>query len=159
MHKQSSILRHFPNKLNSIQQYLVFSITQTYPYLCPQKHHIMPDTITLTSVHTLPGTNKAAAFTPKTSEVFKEQHDIAPVFISDKMKYVPWGADNNMPYNIIDIIESDETLSTCQMFNADVCYGSGLVYDTNPATAQVKAQVDDFRSGKTSSKWRASLTA
>lgn len=49
-----------------------------------------------------------------------------------------------MPYNIIDLIESDETLSTCQMFNAEVCYGSGLVYDTGLATAQVQAQVDDF---------------
>ena len=41
-----------------------------------------------------------------------------------------------MPYNIIDLIESDETLATCQMFNAEVCYGSGLTYDTTQATAQ-----------------------
>ena len=47
-----------------------------------------------------------------------------------------------MPYNIIDLIESDETMSTCQMFNAEVCYGSGLVYNTEQATEQ--AQVDDF---------------
>ena len=60
------------------------------------------------------------------------------------MKYIPWGGDNRMPYNIINLIESDETLSTCQMFNAEVCYGSGLVYDTELATAQVQAQVDDF---------------
>ena len=49
-----------------------------------------------------------------------------------------------MPYNIIDLIESDETMSTCQMFNAEVCYGSGLVYDTGLATAQVQARMDDF---------------
>ena len=53
-----------------------------------------------------------------------------------------------MPYNIIDLIESDETMSTCQMFNAEVCYGSGLVYDTELATAQVQAQVDDFMLGQ-----------
>ena len=35
------------------------------------------------------------------------------------MKYIPWGGDNQMPYNIIDLIESDETMSTCQMFNAE----------------------------------------
>ena len=35
-------------------------------------------------------------------------------------------------------------MSTCQMFNAEVCYGSGLVYDTELATAQVQTQVDDF---------------
>ena len=82
-----------------------------------------------TSVVTLSGTNKAAAFTTNTSEVFKEEHNISPVFISDKMQYIPWGADNQMPHNIIDLIESDETLATCQMFNAEVCYGSSLVYN------------------------------
>ena len=97
-----------------------------------------------TSVVTIPGAHASAAFTSKTSEVFKEEHNIAPIIINDKMKYIPWGGDNQMPYNIIDLIESDETMSTCQMFNAEVCYGSGLVYDTELATAQVQAQVDDF---------------
>ena len=115
-----------------------------YNISLPQKHHIMPDTLTLTSVHTIPGANASAAFTSKTSEVFKEEHNIAPIIINDKMKYIPWGGDNQKPYNIIDLIESDETMSTCQMFNAEVCYGSGLVYDTELATAQVQAQVDDF---------------
>ena len=73
-----------------------------------------------------------------------EEHNIAPIIINDKMKYIPWGGDNQMPYNIIDLTESDETMSTCQMFNAEVCYGNGLVYNTELATAQVKAQVDDF---------------
>lgn len=95
-----------------------------------------------TSVVTIPGVHASAAFTTKTSEVFKEEHNIAPIIINDRMKYIPWGGDNQMPYNIIDLIESDETMSTCQMFNAEVCYGSGLVYDTELATAQ--AQVDDF---------------
>ena len=49
-----------------------------------------------------------------------------------------------MPYNIIDLIESDETMNTCQMFNAEVCYGSGLIYDTEQATAQIQAQVEDL---------------
>ena len=104
----------------------------------------MPDTLTFTSVHNIPGTHASAAFTTKTSEVFKEENDIAPIFINERMKYIPWGGDNRMPYNIINLIESDETLSTCQMFNAEVCYGSGLVYDTELATAQVQPQVDDF---------------
>ena len=97
-----------------------------------------------TSVVTIPGANASTAFTTKTSEVFKEEHNIAPIIINDRMKYIPWGGDNQMPYNIIDLIESDETLSTYQMFNAEVCYGSGLVYDTELATAQVQAQVDDL---------------
>ena len=100
--------------------------------------------ISLSGVYDLPTHHASATFTSKTSEVFKEKHNIAPIIISDKMKYIPWGGDNQMPYNIIDLIESDETMSTCQMFNAEVCYGSGLVYDTELATAQVRAQVDDF---------------
>ncbi len=53
-----------------------------------------------TSVHTIPGTHASAAFTSKTSEVFKEENDIAPIIINDKTKYTPWGGDNQMPYKI-----------------------------------------------------------
>lgn len=42
-----------------------------------------------TSVHTIPGTHASAAFTSKTSEVFKEENDIAPIFINERMKYMP----------------------------------------------------------------------
>ena len=96
------------------------------------------------TVRAIPGARAAAAFSPKTSEVFKEEHEVAPVWINNQMQYVPWGADNKMPFNIIDLVESDETLATCQMFNAEVCYGSGLIYDASTATAQVQGQVDDF---------------
>ena len=124
---------------------IVFSPSILHSYLCPKKaRYERFFTFPLTSVATIPGLHASAAFTPKTSEVFKEEHNIAPIIINDKMKYIPWGGDNQMPYNIIDLIESDETMSTCQMFNAEVCYGSGLVYDTELATAQVQAQVDDF---------------
>ena len=51
-----------------------------------------------TSVATIPGTHASAAFTTKTSEVFKEENDIAPIFISERMKYIPWGGDNRMSY-------------------------------------------------------------
>lgn len=66
----------------------------------PQKQHIMPDTLTFTSVHNIPGAHASAAFTSKTSEVFKEENDIAPIIINDKTKYIPWGGDNQMPYKI-----------------------------------------------------------
>ena len=29
-----------------------------------------------------------------------QEHDIAPIIINDKMKYIPWGGDNQMPYKI-----------------------------------------------------------
>ena len=96
------------------------------------------------SVEIIPGLNSSAAFTTSTNEVFKEQEDTSPVIIDKQLNYMPWGAANDMPYRILDLIESDETLSTCQIFNAEVCYGSGLVYDTAQASSEIKNQVEDF---------------
>ena len=99
----------------------------------------------ITGVNDLPGYHAAAAFTTKSSEVFKEAEEISPRHVSDKVSYMPWGADDQMPYDIINLIESDETLSTCQMFNAEVCYGSGLVYQTDEMCKQkVVNEVEEF---------------
>ena len=71
------------------------------------------------SVENLPNARASAAFTaPK--PVFKEDGEITPTILSDTHAYMPWGATNLMPFDIIDLIESDETLATCQMFNAEV---------------------------------------
>lgn len=95
------------------------------------------------SVEILPNARASVAFTdPK--PVFKEDGEITPTILSDTHAYMPWGATNQMPFDIIDLIESDETLATCQMFNAEVCYGSGLVYDTAQASAPVADAVEDF---------------
>ena len=99
----------------------------------------------ITGVNDLPGYHAAAAFTTKSSEVFKEAEEISPRHVSDKVSYMPWGADDQMPYDIINLIESDETLSTCQMFNAEVCYGSGLVYQTDEMCKRnVVNEVEEF---------------
>ena len=99
----------------------------------------------ITGVNDLPGYHAAAAFTTKSSEVFKEAEEISPRHVSDKVSYMPWGADDQMPYDIINLIESDETLSTCQMFNAEVCYGSGLVYQTDEMCKRnVANEVEEF---------------
>ena len=60
------------------------------------------------------------------SALFKEDVDIVPVIIDDTLSYVPWGGDNNMPFDILKLREDDETLSTCQMFNAVVFVQRGL---------------------------------
>ena len=96
------------------------------------------------SVETIPNLNASAAFQVDSGKVFKEDTDIVPVIVDDTLSYVPWGGDNAMPFNILELIESDETLSTCQMFNAEVCYGSGLEYNTDECSAAVKQQVEDF---------------
>ena len=95
------------------------------------------------SVETLPNARASVAFT-EPMPVFKEDGEITPTILSDTHAYMPWGATNQMPFDIINLIESDETLATCQMFNAEVCYGSGLVYDTARASAAVASAVEDF---------------
>ena len=98
----------------------------------------------LSSVEYIPEINAKAVFTVDSSKVFREDVDIVPVTLTDGTQYVPWGGDNMMPYHIIDLIERDETLATCQMFNAEVCYASGLQYKTSLCTKQIQNEVDEF---------------
>ncbi len=96
------------------------------------------------SVEDMHGLSARAVFTVNSRTVFKEDVDIVPVHVDNKLSYIPWGGDNEMPFDILKLIEKDETLATCQCFNAEVCYGSGLRYDTCAASASVKESVDDF---------------
>jgi hypothetical protein len=54
--------------------------------------------------------NASAAIQVDSGKMFKEDVDIVQVFIDDKLSYVPWGGDN-IPYNILNLIERDESLS------------------------------------------------
>ena len=96
------------------------------------------------SIEDIPGIEARAAFTSDSSAVFKETTDTSPIKLNDKMEYMPWGGDNQMPYDILRYIEDDETLSTCQMFNAEIVYGDGLRYNTEAASKEVKEQVEEF---------------
>ena len=102
------------------------------------------ESVMLSSVEYIPEINAKAVFTVDSSKVFREDVDIVPVTLTDGTQYVPWGGDNMMPYHIIDLIERDETLATCQMFNAEVCYASGLQYNTSLCNKQVQNEVDEF---------------
>lgn len=104
----------------------------------------MNHNLSFNSVETIPDLKASAAFTVNSSEVFREQSDMIPQKIAEGYEYIPWGADNQMPYRILELIDSDETLSTCQLFNAEVCYGSGLVYDTTDALPMVSREVDQY---------------
>ena len=101
--------------------------------------------IDFTSIDDIPGINAKALFSSELSKTeFRETGDISPVPIGDKHRYMPWGADDQLPYDILDLIERDETLSTCQMFNAEICYGSGLLYNTEACSEKVKEEIDSF---------------
>ena len=96
------------------------------------------------SIETLPGFEARAAFTVNSASVFKEDVDMVPTIVDDTLSYVPWGSDNQMPFDLLALVEKDETLATCQCFNAEVCYGSGLQYCASEASAPVKSAVEDF---------------
>ena len=104
----------------------------------------MKNILNYNSVENMPTMKARAVFQVNSASVFKEDIDILPVAISDNLKYMPWGGDNNMPYDILQLIEDDETLSTCQIFNAEVCYGSGLVYNCDDADNVTREQVQEF---------------
>ena len=106
--KTSQCIENFA--ISSVFSPCIFAV-----YLCPKTLSMQLYNDTTLTVRNIPNTHFSAAFTIKTSEVFKEEHEVAPVWINDRMQYVPWGADNQMPFNIIDLVESDETLATCQI--------------------------------------------
>lgn len=106
----------------------------------------MEEVLNYSSIEEIPHLSARAAFLSDSASVFREQNDISPVRVTDNLKYMPWGEDNQMPYNILNLIESDETLSTCQMFNAEVCYGAGLNYNTEKCASPVIEEVENFLS-------------
>lgn len=95
------------------------------------------------SIEILPNNCASAIFTPDAQHVFREQSDIVPRELNSGLSYIPWGSDNEMPYNILNLIESDETVSTCNVFNAELCYGAGLRYNTDNAP-HLEEEVEEF---------------
>lgn len=64
---------------------------------------------------------------------------------TDKKEYVKWGADNKLPYNVIDLIARDEVMSANKNFNILCCYGSGIRFN-DPKTGEptTDSKVLDF---------------
>lgn len=53
-------------------------------------------------------------------------------------------SDLKMPFDLLTLVEKDETLATCQCFNAKVCYGSVVQYCATEPSAPVKRAIEDF---------------
>lgn len=96
------------------------------------------------SIEQLPNAKASVAFVPDSGTVFREDTDLDSRVLKGGQRFIPWGMDNAMPYNIIAKIEDDETLATCQQFNAEVCYGAGLQYNTDRCTPKVQDEIEDF---------------
>lgn len=96
------------------------------------------------SVESLPDNKGTVVFVRDYTKVFREQDETAPVPIMGSHSYIPWGEGNDMPYDIMDLFEVDETMSTCHLFNKEICYGSGLTYNTDRLRNSKKTEVSDF---------------
>ncbi len=71
----------------------------------------------------------AAAFVASAEKVFKEEsatEGIQPTKLGNGLEYMPWGVNNDIPFKILDQIEKDETINTCQQHNIKNCYAAGL---------------------------------
>ncbi len=64
------------------------------------------------------------------SEVFDEDGDSVPVqpVPGSSREFVLFGADNQLPFKIIEMVGCDEVMSQNKLFNVLTCYGSGLQY-------------------------------
>lgn len=64
------------------------------------------------------------------AELFKDLGKNPTVVPGDTNKkyrgYIPWGEDNNLPYEIVDSVRHDEVLSQNKLFNTLTLYGSGI---------------------------------
>lgn len=96
------------------------------------------------SVQALPQNRGSVIFTKDFSKVFREQDEICPVTIAPAHRYIPWGDDNTMPYDIMDLFDRDETMSTCQLFNTELCYGSGIQYQADDLKKSKREAIDEF---------------
>ena len=63
----------------------------------------MNQNLCFNSVEVIPDLKASAAFTVNSSEVFREQTDMNPLKIDEGYEYMPWGADNEMPYKIMEL--------------------------------------------------------
>ena len=89
-----------------------------------------------------------AAFKPADKEIWKEHsatENIRPEKLKEGWEYMPWGFDNQIPYEILEKIEADETINTCMQHNIKNCYAAGLEYLVPEGTApEVVDDVQDF---------------
>jgi hypothetical protein len=88
------------------------------------------DEYQLNEVVDLPGTGLKALFTENAGDIFDDDDcDNTPVPLPghlSNMTYVPWGQDNQIPYGIIERVETDEVMSQNKFFNILTCYGAGI---------------------------------
>lgn len=82
----------------------------------------------------------AMADVPDTTSVFDDDSMLTarPVPHFEKEMYIPWGADDQLPYELIHLVNSDEVTAQDKFFNVLTCYGAGLHFKPLPPVAGAK---------------------
>lgn len=98
------------------------------------------------SVEYVPELNAQVIFSEDSAQVFRENEDITPLIIGEDICIMPWGADNQMPFDVMELVDGDETVATCMNFNAEVAFGAGLRYLIDEDRDVLKKDFDECRS-------------
>lgn len=80
------------------------------------------------------GKSKVAAVMsdmPSSAEIFDDDAYVSVAHVPgyQSYQYIPFGSDNQLPFEIIRLIGSDEIMSQNKYFNVLTCYGNGLRYN------------------------------
>lgn len=92
----------------------------------------------------IPGKGGLALITYRSADkVFREDKELSGLPVGEYL-YMPWGADNQMPYRILELIDRDGTMSACQDVSSELCYAGGLKFDVSATPLHVRESVDTF---------------
>ena len=80
------------------------------------------------------GKSKVAAVMsdmPSSADIFDDDAYVSVAHVPgyQSYQYIPFGYDNQLPFEIIRLIGSDEIMSQNKYFNVLTCYGNGLRYN------------------------------
>lgn len=85
------------------------------------------------------------------ADIFGDESRITPITITAgrrTVSYVPFGATNDLPYEIIRMVGRDEVMSQNKLFNVLTCYGAGIRYvDRTTGQPVTDGEVGDFIDG------------
>lgn len=100
----------------------------------------------------------AAIFTTDARKLF-DYEEAKPADVKTGYRgRVPWGEDNELPYQMLDKIRADEVMSSNMWFNVQTAYGKGFVVTSNGQPLTDKEQKLFFRRNNMIKYWAEQLT-
>ena len=111
-------------------------------------------------IHTIESVNDkyAAVFAEDTRKIF-DYEDVKPADVKKSYRgMVPWGEDNDQPYQMLEKIRADEVMSSNMWFNVCTAYGKGFVVTENGEKITDKDKKKFFRRNNMVKYWAEQFT-